>query len=358
MHRLDNQLRAFRLIDEAIERLDVDLSELRVLTEAASGAYIVTALTAARARADCVYAVTRNSPHGAADDVIAYGRDWAEAFGVADRIKFVAGAAAACAADADIVTNLGFVRPIDRALVSCLPRHAVVSLMWEPWEFRPQDIDAQACADAGIPVIGTNEADHRLRIFEYVGMLVVKLLLESGIEGPRSRVLVLGSDPLGEAVRAMLASLGADATRVVLPQPAASLDTAFGAMVERADAVVLVEHRERRELIGLQGGIRPERFLAGGCRLVHVAGNVDDGALERLKVTKHPARRVMPGFMTVATDYVGPRPVIDLHAAGLKVGADAVRCRLAGGSQSDAVTAAEASGLGLRVTRGLADMPS
>jgi hypothetical protein len=26
------------------------------------------------------------------------------------------------------------------------------------------------------------------------------------------------------------------------------------------------------------------------------------------------------GYMTVATDYLGPRPVIDLHAAGLKVG--------------------------------------
>jgi hypothetical protein len=29
--------------------------------------------------------------------------------------------------------------------------------------------------------------------------------------------------------------------------------------------------------------------------------------------------------MKVATDYVGPRPVIDLHAAGLKVGEELVR---------------------------------
>jgi hypothetical protein len=355
MIRLDNRRRVFRLIDEAIERLELKLSGLRVLTEAASGAFIVTALTAARAGADRVHAITRDSAHGAAAEVIEYGREWAEALGVADRIHFTIGPPADFAHQSDIVTNLGFVRPIDRSLVGRLPTHAVVSLMWEPWEFRPQDVDLDACAGAGIAVIGTRETDPRLRIFDYVGLVAVKLVLESGLEVFRSRVLVLGSDPFGQEVQAKLTALGADVERVLLDEPGTNLDSIVGSRVERADALVLAEHRDRRELIGHAGGIRPERFLAGGCRVVHVAGHVDDGALERLNVIKHPPRRVAPGYMAAVTDYAGPRPVIDLHTAGLAVGALAVRCRLAGGSQTDAIAAAEASGLGLRFVPALAD---
>ncbi len=66
MLRLDNQRRVFRLIDEAIERLGLQLSGLRVLTEAASGAFVVTPLIAARAGASRVHAVTTDSVHGPA----------------------------------------------------------------------------------------------------------------------------------------------------------------------------------------------------------------------------------------------------------------------------------------------------
>jgi len=348
--RADNQTRVFRLIDEAIARLDLNLSGLRVLTEAASGAYVVTPLIAARAGAERVYAVARSSLYGAAGDVIAYGREWAGAFGVGARIQFVTGAPAEYAPGVDIVTNLGFVRPIDRELVSRLPRHAVVSLMWEPWEFRDADIDAAACMEFGIPVIGTNESDERLRIFNYVGLLAVKLLLEAAVECARSRIVVVGSDPFGGATAKALAELGAAVTRVALCE---NLDVTVGPLVERADAVVLVEHKDRRQLVGEQEGIRPQRFSVSGCSLIHIAGTVDDDALARAQVVKHPSRRVVPGHMAVGTDYVGPRPVIDLHTAGLKVGTDAVRSRLAGASENDAIAVAEASGLGVRFNPGL-----
>lgn len=348
MHRLDNQRRVFRLIDEALDHLQVDLSGIRVLTEAASGAYMVTPLIAARAGAAGVWAVARSSAYGSAEEVMAYGREWANALGVADRIRFVDGAAADHAAQADVVTNLGFVRPIDASLVARLPRHAAVSLMWEPWEFRDQDVDAAACAAHGIPIIATNEHDPRLRLFEYVGVLAVKLLLEAGIEILRSRVLIVGSDPFGAAVEAKLAALGAETRRVIRSAAATALDDDAGDYAARADAIVVAEHRDHREMIGDNGGIRPERFAAG-CRLVHVAGRVDEGALARVALSKHPARLVPPGFMTLATDYVGSRPVIELHAAGLKVGADVARSRMRGCSIEAALAAAEQSGLGLRL---------
>ncbi len=352
MLRLGNPARVFRLIDDAIARLELDLSGVRVLTEAASGAYVVTPLIAARAGAERVCAVTRSSQYGSAADVLAYGREWAAAFGLADRIEFATGAAADYANEADLVTNLGFVRPIDSALIRRLRQHAVVSLMWEPWELRAGEIDLDACDAAGIPVIGTNERDARLQIFDYVGMLAVKLLLESGVECAHSRVVLIGSDPFGATTETLLTAIGAEVSRVALPADGVSLDEIAGVQVERADAVVLVEHRDRRVLVGSAGGIRVERFGTAGCRLIHVAGAVDDEAVARAGIAKHPAGHVEPGYMTVATDYVGPRPVIDLHAAGLRVGADAVRCRRAGGSVAQAIAAAEASGLGARLTGG------
>ena len=57
-------------------------------------------------------------------------------------------------AGADIVTNLGFVRPIDEPLLSKLGPQAVVSLMWETWEHRPEELDRDACKRLGIANTG------------------------------------------------------------------------------------------------------------------------------------------------------------------------------------------------------------
>lgn len=347
MIRLHNQKRALRLVDEAITRVGLDLHGLRVLTEAASGAFVCTALAAARAGADAVYAITGDSVHGTAQEVIAYGSEWAEAFGLEKRVCFSTEPAASFASESDIVTNLGFVRPIDAGFVERLPLHAVICLMWEPWEFRAGDIDVEACRLAGIPVIGTRETDDRLRIFDYVGMLAIKLLLEAGVECFRSRILLIGSDPFGTAIHGKLAALGADVEWMRPPASETDLDGAWGSRVERADALILAEHRDRRELVGETGGIRPERFLAGGCQIIHISGVVDDCALQRASVEKNPDRHVREGHMAVTTDYTGIRSLIDLHVAGLRVGELAVRCRLSGGSCAEAVKAAEASGLGM-----------
>jgi hypothetical protein len=356
VRRLDNVPRVSRLIDDAISRLDLRLDGLRVLTEAASGPFVVTSLIAARAGAERVWAVTRDSAHGTAAEVLRHAREWAAALGVARRVEFYEGQAIDCASGVDVVTNLGFVRPIDAATIARLPAHAAISLMWEPWEFRPEDVDAQACAAAGIPVIGTNESDPRLRTFDYVGTLAAKLLFESGLEGRGNTIVVLGSDPFGRSVCASLEAIGAHVERVVVHDD--DLDGRAATAVEKADALVVAEHRDRRELIGNHGGIRPARLHATGCRVIHIAGHVDVAALEEYRVAKHPHGDAVPGHMTVATDYLGARPVIDLHAAGLRVGADAVRCRMRGGSLLAALQAAESSGLGIRLPQALPELES
>ena len=319
------------------------------MTEAASGAFVTTSLIAAMAGAT-VKAVTRNSSYGSADEVAEYTRQWAANMGVESLISVSTDAPSELAAGTDIVTNLGFVRPVNSDLVNRLPPHAVVALMWEPWEFREGDIDINACVAKGIPVIGTNETDCRLNTFKHVGTLAAKLLLEQQIEIFASKIAVIGSEPFKSAAADLLAAMGAETFVLDLPEnPELDLDSMHGDRVEKSDALVLVEHRDPRQLIGKETGIRPERFLRSGAKLIHVCGSVDASAFAGFAAPKWPLRNAAFGTMTVTTDYIGPKPVIDLHCAGLKVAEAAVRVKMAGGTNRDAVFAAEATGLGLRL---------
>ena len=83
-----------------------------------------------------------------------------------------------------------------------------VSLMWEPWEARADDIDYRAARELGIPVVGTRETHPEVRTFDYLGLLAAKLLFEARCPILGSIVGVIGSDPFGSFVRKSLASLG------------------------------------------------------------------------------------------------------------------------------------------------------
>src|SRR3954447_9297753 len=74
------------LMKLAVERTLLDLSELTVLTEAATGAYAVTAVLAAMAGAKHVYAFTRPTRHGTPADARQQTLELADSVGVADRI--------------------------------------------------------------------------------------------------------------------------------------------------------------------------------------------------------------------------------------------------------------------------------
>lgn len=348
----NDSVRVIKLIDTAIARLELNLSGLTILTEAASGVFAVTPLIAARAGAARVIAVTRDSRFGQSDDVIENICDLALKMGVGDKIHCSTLSAFEFADQADIVTNLGFVRPLNHNLLKRLPKHSVIPLMWEPWEFRQEDVDILVCRERQIAVIGTCETDPRLRIFDYLGAVVAKLLFESGLEVLRTRVALIASDPFGEAIERVLTQMGVEVTRLSLPKGDENLDARWADELRDVDALVVAEQKDKRCLVGGGNGICTGRLHAQNIRLVHLSGVVDDDDLCRAGVPKFPEQRVEFGRMTVTTGYVGPRPVIDLHAGGLRAAELAVRARLNGASVDEAEQVAVDAGIGLRLNLG------
>lgn len=319
--------------------MQIDLTEIRVLTEAATGPFAVTPVIAAMAGAREVIAVGSDSSWGSAQDAFEQVRALARHCGVGDVIHCTTELAAKAAQDCDLVTNLGFVRPINRPLIERLSSIAVVSLMWEPWELRPNEIDLDALRECGIALVATNEQHANVRTFDYLGPTVGRLLLEAGIEIVHAHLLVLGSDPFGSAIAGWLTNAGASVIRQW-----------SDANARKVDALVIAEHRADELLPRPAERSGLDELAKNGAPIVHLCGRVDRAAALKSGVAIYPANDVVAGMMTVTTAYAGPRPVIDLHAAGLKAAGDVVRARKSGASIERAVAVSVENGFGLAVT--------
>ena len=141
-------IRLLALMRRAIATTGLDLSAMTVLTEAASGAYGVTAVLAAMAGARRVYAFAKPSRYGSVAEVIGWTMQLANAAGIPTRIEIIEELSRDILSNIDIVTNSGHLRPLTADLINHLPCSAVIALMFEAWEFRAADIDLEACATA------------------------------------------------------------------------------------------------------------------------------------------------------------------------------------------------------------------
>jgi hypothetical protein len=307
-------VRVMGVIRETIAALDLDLSGLTILTEAASGAYVVTPVIAAAAAAERVIALTRES-HFA--DVEAVSRQTSALAALCDvdgRVEVYGERSPALFADADIVTNLGFVRPIDAKAVAAMKPTAVVPLMCEAWELRPGDIDLVACRRKGIRVVGTNEDFPGLAVFTYCGYLCLRMLFEAQVEVYKSRILIVSGDKFGREIERRLAGMCA---RVCLAPRLRAAD-----LEGRPDVLVVADYLRCDAVIGPAGDMTAEALarLAPGLTVVQFAGRMDVAGLQASGLTVFPEGGIGPHRMSRTLASLGPRPVVELHAAGLKVG--------------------------------------
>lgn len=351
---------AQRIAAEFIERMELDLRGLTVLTEAASGPYLHTPLTAALAGAERVLALTRDSEHGATVDVAAETRRAADEWAVGDRVEVGSVRRPEWFAAADVVTNSGFVRPIDAEAIASMKPTAVIPLMWETWEFRADDIDLDACRERGILVMGTCETRPPCDMRPYSGDLAEQLLAdELGIETGVRVALLGGNAALGVPIHERLTERGFAVTWFANEpgaRPYSELGPHMHANARDFDVVLVAEHEDPRVLLGPEGAVVPAELAAQNpdLQIGVIAGNVDADALDAAGLLYRP-RRIRPfGIETYETYRLGPRPVLELYAAGLKVGEAMARARLDGAGLAEAARLALASSPAMDFDRELA----
>jgi hypothetical protein len=328
------------LMRAAIERCQLDLSGSVVLTEAASGAYVVTPVLAAMAGAEYVYALTRSTRYGTLKEVAAQTLELASLVGVQDRIEVITQKCREVVSQANIVTNSGHIRPIDAEMIAWMKPTAVISLMYEAWEFRPGDVDLATCRQSGILVADICERHPAVDVFSFLGMIAVKLLMDARVSVYASRILLLCDNPFGPFIERGLLSAGASVDTVN------SLPGVKGG--ETYDAI-LVALQPRLAPVLPAEDLHTIAHSWPGAVIAQLWGDIDRSVLSTTDVPVWPLEAPAPGHMGILLSDIGPEPVVRLQAGGLKSGELLWRQRLAGSTLSEIAAALEQSSFAVLV---------
>ena len=306
------------LLDQWIARLGLDLRDLVVLTEAGTNHFALTPLLAVRAGATSVYAVSGDSCWGKAAEAFAGVERWRQRLDLPDRVLSLDRVTGEALARADIVTNLGWVRPLDAAKVERMREGTAISAMCEAWEVRTEDIDLSACEARGVRVAGVNEDHPSVDVFEHNGLLAVKMLLALQIEVHGTRIAVAGEGKFATRITEKLATLGAEVRR-----SAGLCGKEAVWALEGADALVVADYTRDTLILGDGGDMTVEDFkkLAPHVAVVQFAGWIRAGELRMAGIPVYPLEEIGPRRMGRTMAHLGPSPLLGLHAAGLKVGA-------------------------------------
>lgn len=342
--------RTLRLAERAITARRLDLSGLRVLTEAAVGYRRLTPVIAALAGAAEVYAVGRDSAGASRRDAEAQTGWLAGVAGVQERIRFFPTRLQAPLHTVDVITDLPGVRPVDESIVRNLTSGAVVTLMRGTAAWRTTDVDVGACRRGGIPVAGLDE--DAVGLYRWTALTAVHGLLGLGIEIAGATLAVAGDGPAYAHVVRALAQLQArilvatpdNAGRVALfggEKIGADLgdETARGRLAE-AEALLVCPGEPGRRVIGPGAEIDATGLakLAPHLAVLCLEGEIDRRGLAAAGLTVWPADGPAAPFDLL------PQAVVELHAAGLKVGEVMARARQRGSSPpvAEELAAAEA----------------
>lgn len=312
---IPNVERSIELIKRAILFNKLDLSDMVVFTEAATGDFIYTPLIAAMAGAKKVYAITSDSKYAVKEEVEKDTILLAKLCKVKDIIHVVFDKTKI--KEADIITNLGFVRPIDKKTIDLMKSNAVIPYMCEAWEVRKDDVDIAYCKKKGIPVMGTNENYPGLDVFNFSGLLAIKMLFDVGIEVYKSKIVIVGGDNFGQVIYNTLSKLPCDVELIK------EINEENHKLLKNIDALIIADYTSTKCHIGNNNsGISAEKLkLLSRCvTVIQFAGIVDIQDLQTNQVLFYPDYQVGNLRMGKTLAYLGPKPIIDLHCAGLKVG--------------------------------------
>ena len=328
-----------QFIRKTIQKFGLNLEGLTVFTEAATGNYQYTPIIAALAGSMQVFAVTTDSKHGKKEYVRNCLLKEAKELGVANKINVVFEKEKDCLSKSDIITNSGFVRPITKEMILHMKDTAVIPLMWETWEFRAEELDLETCRERGILVLGTNEHHPLLDLFRSNGFLICKLLFDKGFEVYKDNLLLIASGHIGDSAADFFMNSGISFDRVVFDDRVPAHQRVFVRSREEViskldlyDAAIIAELHQNVDILSRKGFI-PVGLLKQKnplIQIIHICGTVNKEDIVHEGLAIYPEDIMQFGYMTVSPDHLGPKTLLELNTAGLKVGEVMARCRLRG----------------------------
>jgi hypothetical protein len=323
------------LIDKLIKRvnaLDLNLKGKVVLTEAATGAYVVTPILAALAGAK-VFAFSRASYYGSVNEVFQKTKKVYQNYGIPLDIEYIKTLSPDVIAKADIITNSGHLRPLNRQKLQYAKDHVVIPLMYEAWEWRNEDMDINYIRQRGFKIGATNERHLEVDVFNYLGDMAVKQIFDAGLCLYKNKFVLICNNDFGpyiaKVVSRMCNRLGVIDKKENRNKyqsnniewlgnfPDVTIPEGF----RDAEAVILTAYPFGKVWIGKDSLIHIEKLKAGLNHpfILRYTGDVDCQLLDANGIKYFP-KDVPSGHMGILPSAIGYDPIIRLQAGGLKVG--------------------------------------
>jgi hypothetical protein len=324
------------LIDKLFRQagsLELNLKGRIVLTEAASGAYIVTPVLAALAGAK-VYAYSKTTRYGKVEDVFAETKKLAETFNDFPlNIEYIEKITPDIIKEADIITNSGHLRPLNESLLSHAKDEMVIPLMYEAWEWRDADMDINYIRKRGFKVGATNERHPEVDVFNYLGDMALKQIFEAGICPYKNKFILLCNNDFGPFIAKVISRV-CDGLAVIDKDENMShydcneIDWIGGfpnlnipEKYKNAEAVIFTAYPFDQNWIGEKTAISMEQLKSqlSDPFILRYAGDVDENVLQKNKLRYFPSN-VHSGHMGILPSAIGYDPIIRLQSGGLKAG--------------------------------------
>lgn len=314
MNILENN-RVLNKIRKKIVELDLDLSGYNILTEVGSLEYIYTPIIAALGNANKVFAYTKDSKYGLAKDIISQCQKILKSIDLLDKVEFCSDEVSEDHLEnADIITNSGFIRPLDEYKLKHISPTTVIPLMYEKWELRDSDIDIDYCKSKNIKVAGTWENHPSLLVFNHIGPLAIKMALNAGYEIYENKIIIWSDDHFGEVTKQAYINLGAK--EVILT----SDETILNDNINEVDFIFICDYDEEREY-GTKDFFNFENLLNKNQNfgIVHLYGKINYEKYNNLLTNIYPPFDGVPNIMTFTLGHLGINPIVNLQVSGFKV---------------------------------------
>jgi hypothetical protein len=324
------------LIDKLVRQvraLELDLKGKTVLTEAASGAYVVTPLLAAIAGAE-VFAFSKTTRYGKLEDIFLNTRTLADSFKEFRLdIHLIDQLNPEIISQADIITNSGHLRPLGENLLRHAKDGVVIPLMYEAWEWRDADMDIAYIRKRGIKIGATNERHPNVDVFNYLGDMALKQIFDSGICPYKNKFILLCNNDFGPFIAKVISGICDGLAVIDLDEHRERYNENdidwIGGFPEinipdhyrDAEAVIFTAYPFDKNWIGEKTPVSSDQLQSqlSDPFILRYAGDLNEDFLQNKGLRFFP-QHVHSGHMGILPSAIGYDPIIRLQSGGLKAG--------------------------------------